>query len=118
EAGTYNTTLTLENGWGTDSKTINYIKVDTADGIEEVSLESELSAYPNPFINEVNICFAQEGEYTVRVYNLSGSLVAEKTQTIASGEFVTVSVNGEAGSYIAQVYQGNKLVRAMKLIKH
>ena len=118
EAGTYNTTLTLENGWGTDSKTINYIKVDTADGIEEVSLESELSAYPNPFINEVNICFAQDGEYTVRVYNLSGSLVAEKTQTIASGEFVTVSVNGEAGSYIAQVYQGNKLVRAMKLIKH
>lgn len=118
KVGTYNATLTLENGWGTDSKTINYIKVGTEDGIEEVSLESELSAYPNPFINDVNICFAQDGEYTVRVYNLSGSLVAEKTQTIASGEFVTVSVNGEAGSYIAQIYQGSKLVRAIKLIKY
>ncbi|MEG1905661.1 MAG: LamG-like jellyroll fold domain-containing protein, partial [Bacteroidales bacterium] len=88
KAGTYSATLTLENGWGTDSKTINYIKVDTGAGIEDITLESELSAYPNPFINDVNICFAQDGEYTVRVYNLSGSLVAEKTQSIASGEFV------------------------------
>lgn len=114
--GTYTATLTLQNGWGKDSKTFQYISVGGV-GIESVDLDSELRAYPNPFIDHVNVRFANEGDYTVRIYDVVGSLVAEKQQSVVAGEFIEINVNAKPGYYVAQILNDGKLVRAVKLIK-
>lgn len=114
--GTYTATLTLQNGWGSDSKTFQYITVGST-GIEDVDLETSLSAYPNPFIDHVNVQFSNAGEYTIRIFNINGMLVAEQSQTVGAGEMMQIKVNAEAGAYIAQITTGGKLVKAVKLIK-
>lgn len=65
----------MENGWGTDSKTFEFITVGNPDGVEEVNLEAELKAYPNPFIDHVNVKFTVEGIYTVRICDMNGTIV-------------------------------------------
>lgn len=115
--GVYTATLTLQNGWGKDSKSFQYITVGDGSGIESVDLETELSAYPNPFIDNVNVRFANEGDYIVRIYDINGMLIAEKQQTVTAGEFMQINVNANSGSYIAQILNNGKLVRAVKLIK-
>lgn len=113
--GIYTATLTLENGWGKDSKTFQFITVGKGSGIE--NLEVELAAYPNPFIDHVNVRFDVEGEYTVRIYDLNGVLFGEKVQHVSAGEFMQIGVNGHTGSYVAQILKNGKLVRAVKLLK-
>lgn len=115
--GVYTATLTLENGWGTDSKSINYITVGDATGLESTDLETELAAIPNPFKEEVIVRFAAAGEYKVRIYDLTGVLVAEETENMAQGEFMRIRVNAAPGTYIAQILSGDKLVKAVKLVK-
>lgn len=115
--GVYTATLTLQNGWGKDSKSFEYITVGTGVGIESVDLETELNTYPNPFIDHVNVRFANEGNYTVRIYDITGTLIAEKQQAVSAGEFIQINVNANSGSYIAQILNNGKLVRAVKLIK-
>ncbi len=114
--GVYSATLTLQNGWGSDSKTFQYITVGEV-GIEDLDLEASLSAYPNPFIDHVNVQFSNAGEYTIRIFNINGMLVAEKTQDIAAGEMMQINVNAEAGAYVAQISCNGKLVKAVKLLK-
>ncbi len=117
KSGIYTATLTLENGWGTDSKTFEFITVGDPDGVEEVDLEAELRAFPNPFIDHVNVKFAVEGIYTVRICDMNGAVVCEKAQQVAAGETVRISVNASGGAYIGQVLKDGKLVRAVKLLK-
>ena len=114
--GVYTATLTLQNGWGSDSKTFQYITVGDT-GIEDQNLEASLSAYPNPFINEVNVCFSNAGEYTIRIYNLEGIVIAEKTQQVEANEIIRININADAGAYIGQILSNNKLIQAVKLIK-
>lgn len=115
--GIYSATLTLENGWGTDSKTFEFITVGNPDGVEEVNLEAELKAYPNPFIDHVNVKFTVEGIYTVRICDMNGTVVCEKAQQVAAGEMIRINVNVGGGTYIGQVLKDGKLVRAVKLLK-
>lgn len=115
--GVYTATLTLENGWGADSKTFSYITVGGGSGFESVDLATELSAYPNPFIDHVNVRFSKEGTYAVRIYDMNGNLVGEKVQNVATGEIMRIGVNVSSGTYVVQVLSDGKLVRAVKLLK-
>ncbi len=118
EEGVYTATLTLENGWGKDSKTFSYITVAKDNSpIESVDLETELTAFPNPFVDHVNVRFSKEGTYVVRIFDIQGHLVGEKNQDVAAGEFIQIGVNAGSGSYIVQVLHDNKLMRAVKLLK-
>ena len=115
--GTYSATLTLENGWGTDSKTFDFITVGGPDGVEEVDFAAELRAYPNPFIDHVNVRFTVEGVYTVRICDMNGMVVCEKAQQVSAGEMIRINVNVGGGTYVGQVLKDGKLVRAVKLLK-
>lgn len=115
--GIYTAMLTLENGWGTDSKTLNYITVGNPSGLESADLDAELAAFPNPFKEQVMVRFAASGDYKVRIYDLAGVLVAEESEYIAEGEFMRIRVNASAGTYIAQILSGDKLLKAVKLVK-
>lgn len=117
EAGDKTATVTLVNGWGSDSKTFNYVRVeDNSTDIDELD-DATFSAYPNPFENEVNIQFAKEGEYELQVYSTVGSLVYSETVNVSNNQFVSVTVNAPKGSYFVQILKDGKSVKVIKLIK-
>ena len=110
--GEYAVTLTLTNSLGSDQRTFQVIKVDAADGIEDVTA-AELKAYAVDGAAIVE--FAQEGDYTVGVYTAAGQKVAGKAVTIAAGETVQVAL-GAKGTYVLVVEKDGKVVRSVKLL--
>lgn len=115
-AGTYLATLVLENGWGKDSKTFDCVRVE-ATGINEADLVQAYNAYPNPFENEVAVQFANEGDYTINVLDISGRLVSTQNAVVEANQIVSLSINGTPGSYFVQIMKDNQIVKALKLIK-
>lgn len=116
ENGEYTATLTLSNGWGSDSKTFPVVVVTqgSGSGIDDASAAST-EVYPNPFENELYVNFAEEGTYTVQVYSLTGSLVSEHALSAVAGDVVRVSVEAAPGTYLVKIL--NKDAKAVKTVK-
>jgi hypothetical protein len=115
--GKYTATLTLANGWGTDTRTFEYITVKGKSAIDEVDLEKAYSAFPNPFINEVYVKFEKAGAYTIAVYSTDGKLVFTNRMNVDNGQFVRIPVSGDPGIYYIQIKDGSKILNALKVIK-
>ena len=111
--GNFNATLTLANGWGSDTKTIAMV---VATGIEDVTLD-EMRAFPNPFENEVYVAFAESGVYTAEVYDYSGRLINSLGVTAEAGEVYQVPVEGQSGIYFIKIKGEAGLLKVMKVIK-
>lgn len=110
-------TLTLSNTWGKDSKTIETIIVGTGQGIE-LTDELSLQAFPNPFVETLNIRFSDGGRYNATIYDLSGNLVDNKNLSVSSGEVFTINLNAPKGTYLLRITtEEGKLVRTVKLLK-
>lgn len=114
--GNYTATLTLQNGWGSDTKTFPVVVVDSGSGIDESAVSTDV--YPNPFENELYINFAESGAYTVQVYSLAGNLVSEQGISAAQGDVVRVAVNAAPGTYLVNVLNKDaKIVKTVKVVK-
>ncbi len=113
EEGNYPATLTLTNGWGSDTKQIQMI-VET--GIEDVTLE-EMRAFPNPFENEVYVAFAAAGDYTAEIYDYTGRLINTLAVSAVAGAAYEIPVDGENGVYFIKVKGEAGLLKVMKVIK-
>ena len=115
-SGEYKPQLKLENMWGSDSKTIDFIQVGPS-GIEE-SVAEVLGVYPNPFTDFVNVMFTKAGVYTVQIVALDGKLIETKELSVADGEGVRIDVNGDKGTYVLRILDENNIaVRTVKVIK-
>lgn len=116
--GEFNAILTLENGWGAVSQTYRSVTVkDDGSGFADSELEIAYNAYPNPFVDELNIRFVNGGTYTVEVFDATGKTVSVKETMVADGENVHLSVNGAAGIYFINIKQDSKILKALKIIK-
>ncbi len=116
-AGEYTPKLTLENMWGSDSKTIDFITVTAGTGLEDAVVEM-MGVYPNPFTDFVNIMFTEEGVYTAQIVALDGRLIEDKVMSVAANEGVRIDINGEQGAYILRILNDKGVaVRTIKLIK-
>ena len=116
--GEFNAILTLENGWGSVSKTYRSVTVtDGGVGFADNELEIAYNAYPNPFVDELNIRFANEGTYAIEVCDAAGKMIDAKETTVADGENIHLSVNGAAGIYFINIKQDTKILKALKVIK-
>ena len=113
--GTYSATLTLENGWGKNSKTINFVEIDPT-GIEDMTLD-QMMAFPNPFVDDVYVRFTDEGVYKVEIFDNAGRLVNSSSISVGSGEMVNIPVNGASGIYFIKVRNSDSLLKVMKVIK-
>ncbi len=110
--GTKTLTLTLENSWGKDVKSypeidftaIDGVAADAADGIEAYTINKTL------FVK-----FAEEGNYEVNVYNMSGMLVGRDARAINAGEVMHITI-GQAGVYVIQIQKDGKEVRSLKIV--
>ncbi|MBO5721313.1 MAG: T9SS type A sorting domain-containing protein, partial [Bacteroidales bacterium] len=113
--GIFPATLTLTNGWGTDSETIDVVVVEPT-GIEDVTVD-EMRAFPNPFEEEVYVAFAEAGEYVAEVYDYSGRLINSYAVSAAAGEPCKIAIDGEAGVYFIKVKGEAGLLKVMKVVK-
>ena len=79
ESGIYDVTLTVENQYGSDTKTIeDYITVDSTIGIDELS-GNGMTIFPNPVKDDlINIQSASKIR-SVALYNLSGMQLIQQT---------------------------------------
>lgn len=115
--GKYSVTLTLTNGWGSDSKTKDeYIVVVLEGSGVEDNLVNNLTVYPNPFIDNVNLQFAADGNYVIDVYDAQGRLVTTRKHEAMAGEICTLTINGGKGVYYVAVSKDNKRIRTLKVV--
>ena len=117
--GKKNVTLKLKNGWGEDEKTVNEIVDITAipDGISTVETQTGLSVYPNPFVESVNMRFAENGHYTINILGATGSLLQSNQFEAVEGQVVNVAISGARGIYFVQVMKNGKTYKTLKVIK-
>ena len=116
--GKVGATLTLSNQWGETTLTKdNLVEVTSSTGINEVESGVAFEAFPNPFVESVNLRFAEGGTYTLNVLNANGMLVQSNLLTTAAGEVTNVSVTGAKGLYILQIVKGGKTYKTIKLVK-
>ena len=110
--GEYVVTLTLSNSLGSDQRTFQVIKVDAAEGIQDVNA-ADMKAYAVDGAAIVE--FAQDGDYTVSIYTAAGQKVAGKNVAIAAGQNVQVAL-GAKGTYVLVVEKDGQVVRSVKLL--
>lgn len=97
----------IKYNYNFDTNNIEYatdiyqIQKQSMQGLSQLS-SSQISAYPNPAISEINI--PTPNEQGVRIYDMNGRLVDSRS---SNGEVVNVNVSGyPSGNYIYQT-QGN-----------
>lgn len=114
--GVFTGTLTLSNSWGKDVRTITAINVGKATGVEITDAVS-LQAFPNPFVETVNIRFPEAGNYVATIYDVNGRVVSSKIVTAVAGSVYTINVNATKGLYLLRVTtKSGKLLRTLKLL--
>ena len=116
--GEYEAGLHISNFWGDDEKMVdNTIVISGTDGINGVKGETEFALYPNPFVESVNLRFAEGGLYTVNILTADGAVAQSNDFRADAGSVVNVAVNGGKGMYIVQVLKDGKFVKALNVIK-
>ena len=103
--GTYKAKLTLVNGWGsseTMEKTI--VVYDHTVALPSVNGNSvEITTYPNPFVNELYIQFAEGGDFNVEVMSITGELLYTHNLKVAQNEIKQIDIKGNPGMYIVRL---------------
>lgn len=114
--GVYPVTLTLDNAWGEDRKTFNLVDIQpSSTALTEVI---DLTVFPNPFVEDVRIRFAEGGAYDVAVYDLSGGLVTREAVSATAGDIVRVDLAAPSGIYMMRITGDNgRTLRTIKLQK-
>ena len=117
--GKKNVTLKLKNGWGEAEKTVEEIVEITseANAIDEVDAQLGFSVYPNPFVESVNLRFADYGRYTINVLGTTGALLQSNSFEAAQGQVVNVAITGAKGMYLVQVLKNGKVYKTVKVFK-
>ena len=115
--GTYSATLTLANGWGSDTKTIEVINIMPTGIEDDVTVEEMMQAFPNPFENEVYVNFAEDGVYTIELFDNAGRMLSQASLNATAGEVYPIAVDGEAGIYFIKVKGEGGLLKVMKVAK-
>lgn len=107
-------TLTLANTLGSDSKEYPVFTIYDPVGIEDTNATGELRTYTVEDILFVE--FAEDGNYQVSVYTVSGMLAAQKTETLYAGQNMRITL-GTNGIYLVKVIKDGKEVRTIKVLK-
>ena len=77
---------------------------------------SEFTAFPNPFSNEINITANDDGDFQIIVFDAQGRVVADTKISNASNSQI-VTDDWPEGLYIARYLQNGEIINAQKIIK-
>ena len=103
--GTYKAKLTLVNDWGSSETMEKTIVVydHTVDLNPLVGNSVEVTTYPNPFVNELYIQFAEGGDFNVEIMDVTGQLLYTENVTVADNAIKQIAVKGNPGMYIVRL---------------
>lgn len=113
--GSYAVKLVVTNGGGSDSITkASYINVvgNCGAGIENIADNNNISLYPNPANNTVNLSFnkAISGNATVDIMDITGRVITSHLLNASAGKIMTMDVSGMvSGVYIVKVTTGSNI---------
>ena len=121
EEGTFPVTVVASNSWGSVSKTVtDYIVIRGAeDGIHGVSADGEAGCmiYPKPFEHKADLLFAENGEFTVKVFAADGKNLLSEDFEARAGELKEINLSqAAAGTYVVVVTSGGKALRSFKIM--
>lgn len=117
KSGEYPVTLSVTNSWGTTTKTFdNLLQVTGTTDLDNDNVVENFYVYPNPFVKDVNLRFANSGLFDIAVYDVQGRVITEQQYEARSGAICTLSINNGKGMYYVVVSQNGKPVQSFKVI--
>lgn len=116
--GSYTISVDVVNGWGKDSRE-DVVVVTSATGIEgtESDAVSTIEAYPNPFVDAVNVMFAKDGQYSIDVFTIGGKQVSSEVLDAKASEVARITIDGDTGMYLVRIMNNGVCVKTLKLNK-
>jgi endo-beta-N-acetylglucosaminidase D len=105
------------NRWGKDTRNA-IVVINDANAINSTK-ENKIAAtvYPNPFVKNLNIDFATNGNYVIEIDAADGRMVTRKIFSTAANATVQLNVDGAAGIYFVRITKDGKYVGSTKIIK-
>ncbi|NLA24560.1 MAG: T9SS type A sorting domain-containing protein, partial [Bacteroidales bacterium] len=100
---------------GNYSKKINIIIVDTEVSNPEIASNPEISVYPNPATEYLNIELNQHLSDEVQIYDISGKLLISKV--INSNHTQINIADLEQGMYILNVLKSDRKIASLRFVK-
>jgi hypothetical protein len=121
-AGTFNGTLTANvrsSSFPTATTSLsdvgNFSKVvDLCTGIQANTLNANVVTYPNPAVNGKITIANLEGNNTITVYNMLGSVIS--TQTTSNSNVVIDLSSQASGNYFVKITDNNNATKVVKVI--
>jgi len=109
------TTITGTNGSLTQGVQQPY-EVSTTLGINETSINLELSVYPNPTTNQLTLKTGDSTSLSYKLYDIQGKIIETK---IISSNFTNISLEVlPTAIYFLNVVKDNQLIKTFKIIKN
>lgn len=117
-AGSYTIAVDVINSWGKDSRE-DVVVVTDATGIEGTNSDAvtTIEAYPNPFVDAVNVMFAKDGVYTVDVFTISGKQISTEILDVKATEVARITIDGDPGMYLVRIMNNGVCVKTLKVNK-
>jgi glycosyl hydrolase family 85 len=113
--GDYAVKLTLANGHGEDSRTYPVISVSDYSAIDQVASDETTAVDAYTEHDLLFVEFANDGRYTVEVYNTAGMLAAAKTLDVVAGQNAQIGL-ATKGVYLVKISLDGKVLRTVKVI--
>lgn len=104
-----------------DIDNAGFYPITTLVGVEEETLSSTVSIYPNPASDMANlkIGMVENEDVTVRIFDMNGRLVTEKNYGIQQGEVILPIATSlmNAGVYMVQVMVGDNQINSRLVVE-
>jgi hypothetical protein len=114
-----NDTLSIRVQEGTNNNWSQTTLIDSINlilvGINELEEISGVSVFPNPFTDEINVSFKNEGNLRIVLYRDNGQLILDKQlekSGLINSQFLT------PGVYIVVIYSDNQKLYGTKIAKY
>lgn len=91
-------------------------EISTTVGINETTINLELSVYPNPTTNYLTLKVDKTEGLTFQLYDLQGKVITSKKINIATTK--VAMENLPTATYFLNVVKNNQLVKTFKIIKN
>ncbi|PHR71933.1 MAG: hypothetical protein COA67_05610 [Lutibacter sp.] len=91
-------------------------EISTTLGINETSINLEMSVYPNPTTDYLTLKVEKTGGLTFQLYDLQGKVITNKKVNSAT---TTVAMeNLPTATYFLNVVKNNQIIKTFKIIKN
>ena len=119
EVGTVTVQAVATDANGASTTYTFTVEVVEASGIEDITIAAEISVYPNPVVERLNVaCDFDAAAANFAIYSLNGAKVLDETDDVARGAVKTINVGNLAdGIYLLKV-TANGSVATFHIVKN